>query len=88
MVLKCYLRIEAFKIEEPIGNLKTLKEIMKTIGETFVRTDEYLLLKTEILIKANEWKETSTAFNGLNKGGEGIQESWLEKINTARNKLL
>jgi hypothetical protein len=88
MKLKCYLSIEALKIEEPIGNLRTLKEIMKTIEKTFIRTDEYLLLKTEILIKANEWKEASTAFNGLNIGGEEIQESWLERINRARDKLI
>jgi hypothetical protein len=69
-----------FKLEAPIGSLKILKEIMKPIEETFVRTDEYLLVKTEILIKANEWKETNLTFKGMSKSGEMIQESWMERI--------
>jgi hypothetical protein len=77
---KCYLGLEALKLEAPMRSLKTLKEIMKTIEETFVRSDEYLLVKTEILIKTNEWREATMAFNRMNKSGEMMQESWMERI--------
>jgi hypothetical protein len=61
------LSIEALKLEAPIGSLRTLKEIMKTIEGTFIRSNEYLLLKAEILIRTNEWKEAIMAFNGIGR---------------------
>jgi hypothetical protein len=55
------LSIEALKLETPIGNMKTIREIMKTIEGTYIKSNEYLLLKAEILIRTKEWKEASMA---------------------------
>jgi hypothetical protein len=65
MQLQCYLSIEALKISEMMGDPKILKEIMKTIEETCILKEEYLFLKGEIIIKANEWKEATIAFNRM-----------------------
>jgi hypothetical protein len=77
---KGYLSIEALKLEAPIGGLKTLRESMKTIEESFVRSDEYLLIKAEILVKAKEWKEATMAINGMSKNGELMKEKWMDRI--------
>jgi hypothetical protein len=70
MERECNLCIEIFKINEPMGNLKTLEDIMKTIEETYVFEEEYVLIKAEILAKANEWKEATSAFNRLKESSK------------------
>jgi hypothetical protein len=87
MEIKCYLCFEALKINEPIGNLKTLKEIMKTIEETFILEEEYLMVKTEILVKANEWKEAIMMFNSLKSSpNEGEIVPLIDRMNIMQEK--
>jgi hypothetical protein len=43
---------------------------MKTIEGTFVKSNEYLILKAEILIRTKEWKEAALALNGIGKHEE------------------
>jgi hypothetical protein len=50
----CYLAIQALDFNKPAGDLKLLKEIMGTIEHTYKESEEYLLLKAEILLDANE----------------------------------
>jgi DNA-binding transcriptional regulator WhiA len=45
---KGWLCIEALKLEAPMGNMKTIRQIIRSIEKTYVRSDEYLIIKAEI----------------------------------------
>jgi hypothetical protein len=51
---QCYLATQALEINKPVGDLKMLKEIMGTIEKTYMESEEYLFLKAEILLGAND----------------------------------
>jgi hypothetical protein len=47
----------ALEINRPVKNYKILKETMETMEETYEEGSDYLLMKAEILLEANEWKD-------------------------------
>jgi hypothetical protein len=85
--LKGKLCIEALKLEIPIGNVKTIKQIMRSIEETYIRSNEYLILKAEILIRTREWREATMTINGIGKNNELMQEDWIKRINVAQGEI-
>jgi hypothetical protein len=79
-----HLSIEALKLEAPIGNMKTIREIMNSIESAYVKSNEYLILKAEILIRTKEWKEATMSLNGIGKHEEIMKEEWMDRISTAQ----
>jgi hypothetical protein len=68
------LCLEALKIEAPMENLKTIKQIMKSIESTYISSNEYLILKAEILVRTREWREEALAINGTGTNKEVMKE--------------
>jgi hypothetical protein len=64
---QCYLATHALEINKQVGDWKMLREIMGTVERTYMESEEYLLLKTEILLDANERKEATLVYNTLEK---------------------
>lgn len=50
--------------------------------------EQYLYLKDYITIAANNWSMFSKFFSLKEKGGKEAQLSWMQKINTIRNKTM
>jgi hypothetical protein len=75
-----YLAIQALEINKPVGDLKLLKEIMGTIERTYMESEEYLLLKAEILLDANEWNQVTLIYNILDKKRNQLPKELNERI--------
>jgi hypothetical protein len=84
---KGWLCIEAMKIEPPTGNMRTIRQIMKSVEKTYVPSNEYLILKAEFLVRIREWKEAILAINGTGKNTEVMQLEWIERISAVQEKI-
>jgi hypothetical protein len=84
--LQCFLAIQALEINKPTGDLKLLKEIMGTIESTYKESEEYLLLKAEILLEAKEWSQLTYIYNLLEKETNHLLNERLERIQGIQEK--
>jgi hypothetical protein len=84
---KGWLCLEALKIEAPIGNMKTIKMIVKSIESTYIKSIEYLILKAEILVRTREWREAAMAINGTGASTEVMTEDWMKRIAAVNEKI-
>jgi hypothetical protein len=84
---QCYLAIQALEINKPAGDLKLLKEKMGTIEHTYKESEEYLLLKAEILLDANEWSQVIYIYNILEKKREQLPKEMNERIQEIQEKI-
>jgi hypothetical protein len=84
---KGWLCLEALKIEARIGNLRTIKMIMKSIESTYINSNEYLILKAEISVRTREWREPVMAINGTGKNTEVMKEDWVNRIVAVKEKI-
>jgi hypothetical protein len=84
---KGWLCLEALKIQAPIGNLRTVKMIMKSIESTFINSNEFLILKAEISVRTREWREAAMAINGTGNNKEVMKEDWVNRIAAVKEKI-
>jgi hypothetical protein len=84
---KGWLCLEALKIEVPLGNLRTIKMIMKSIESTYINSNEYLILKAEISVRTREWREAAMAINGTGNNKEVMKEEWINRIIAVKEKI-
>jgi hypothetical protein len=79
--------LEALKIEAPMGNLRTIRMIIKSIESTFIRSDEFLIMKAEIMIRTREWREAALAINGIGKNNEIMKEDWVRRVEEIKENI-
>jgi hypothetical protein len=84
---QCHLGMFALEICRPFKNYKVLREMMETIEETYEESDEYLLMKAEILIEANEWKDVTMLHKRLETRREILPEQWIERMNAIGEEI-
>jgi hypothetical protein len=70
-----------------MGNMKTVKMIIKSIESTFIKSDEFLLLKAEIMVRTREWREATMAINGIGKHNEIPKEDWIRRIEEVKENI-
>jgi hypothetical protein len=70
------------------GDSKLLKEIMETIEGTYKESEEYLLLKAEILLDANKWSQVTYIHNILKKKRDQLPRERNERIQMIQEKIM
>jgi hypothetical protein len=58
-----------------------------TIEKTYMESEDYLLLKAEILLDANDWKETTLVYNTLMKKKSELPDEMKERIQIVQEKI-
>jgi hypothetical protein len=84
---QCYLEIQALEMNKSAGDSKLSKEIMGTIEGTYKESEEYLLLKAEILLDANEWSQVTYIHNILEKKRDQLPRERNERIQEIQEKM-
>jgi hypothetical protein len=82
-----YLGMAALEINNPAGDYKLLKSIMETIEGTLKESEEYLLLKAEILVEANEWKQVTMLCNIVDDKISELSQQWNERLDVIQRKI-
>jgi hypothetical protein len=77
----------ALEISRPFKNYRVLKEIMETIEETYEEGDEYLLVKAEILLEANDWRDVIMLHKRLETKREKLPEQWIERMDATGEEI-
>jgi hypothetical protein len=72
--------------KEPVA-WKMLREIIGTVENTYMESEEYLLLKAEILFDANDWKEATLVYNLLEKKKGKLPNELNERIQILHEKI-
>jgi hypothetical protein len=60
---------------------------MKSIESTFIKSDEFLIIKAELLVRTREWRETAMAINGVGKRNEVMKEDWVRRIEEVKESI-
>jgi hypothetical protein len=67
--------------------MKIIRLIMKSIESTYINSNEYLILKAEILVRTREWKEAAVAINGTGRNTEVMKEEWTDRIAIVKGEI-
>jgi hypothetical protein len=84
---QCFLAMQALEINKPGGNMNLLKEIMGTIEKTYMEAEDYRVIKAEILLDMNDWKEVTLVYNTLMKTKKELPDEMNERIPIIQEKI-